>query len=255
MFTSIQLEKKGVIAYLCLNRPERLNAIDMGMLEEIRAALEDLKRDSSITVIIISGNGSKGLSSGADIHYMRSLSPVAFYQFNQYACEVLLLLEELGKVSIAAMHGVTVGGGCELAEACTFRVAEEGAQIGHPEINIGGLAGWGGTTRLPRLIGMSRAVELLLTGKFLSVHEAAELGLVHRIAPLGKLKETAEALAQELLPKSALAIEYGLDAMYRGIEASKRESLGIGAKNSALLSSSRDFIESTEAFIKKHSIK
>jgi enoyl-CoA hydratase len=250
MSTKVGIKKKSQIAYIELNRPERLNAIDLEMLNEFNKVLQDVKKDDSIKVIIISGNGEKGFSAGADISYLRSLTPTEFNEFNDYACEVFTFLEEMGKVSIAAMHGYTVGGGCELSEACTLRVAEEDAQIGQPEINIAGVAGWGGTTRLPRLIGSSKALELLLTGRIISAQDAANLGLVNRVAPKGKLIEIAEELAQEILSKSSLAIRYTIDAVYHGIEMNKLDSLKVGAKNSALMSSTQDFIERTNTFLK-----
>jgi enoyl-CoA hydratase len=159
------VRKKPGIAYLMLNRPRVLNALNAELLLALQASVEKIKNDASVKGVFITGSGEKAFSAGADIAFLNAASPLQIRELAELAVSVTAQIENLGKPSIALINGFALGGGLELAEACMLRVAVSSAQMGHPEVRIGAVSGWGGSTRLPRLIGKGRAAELLLTGK------------------------------------------------------------------------------------------
>lgn len=172
----------------------------------------------------------------------------------QLAICVTNLIENLGKISIALINGFALGGGLELAESCMLRVAVTSAKLGHPEVRIGVVSGWGGTTRLPRLIGKSRATEMLLTGKMVDANEAFQMGLVHRVTVKEKLKNEGEKLLQEVLQNSPIAVKLSWEAIHRGLDVPIDESARLGADYFGLVASTEDFREGTSAFLKKQKV-
>lgn len=251
MGKSLIVEKKDKIIHLTLNRPSVLNALNETLLIEIKEKLRQIKADNSIHAVIFTGAGDKAFSAGADIKYLNQASPLQVRKLAQLAISTNRLIENLGKISIALINGFALGGGLELAESCMFRFAVPGAKHGHPEVRIGAVAGWGGTTRLPRLIGKCRATELLLTGELIDSEEAAKIGLIHRVVPHENLIKEGESLLKGILRNSPLAVNLTWQAIHRGLDVSIDESTQIGADSFGLVASTDDFREGTKAFLNK----
>ena len=248
---SVVCKKKRGVAYLLLNRPEVLNTINREMLERLSRFLEDIRKEDSVKAVIISGSGEKAFSAGADISYLSQASPLEVRDLARLAVSVTGQLESLGKVSVAAINGYALGGGLELAEACTLRIAAKSARLGHPEVRIGAVAGWGGTTRLPRLIGKGRAAELLLTGRMISADDAFAYGLVNRVVDHDLLMEGTRDLLNEVLSQSSLAVKMTWEAVHRGLDLPVDESARLGADYFGLAAATQDFRAGTKAFLKK----
>ncbi|MBW2103471.1 MAG: enoyl-CoA hydratase/isomerase family protein, partial [Deltaproteobacteria bacterium] len=208
-YETILFEKEGEIAAVTLNRPNRLNALSFRLKDELGAIFDEIERDEDIKVVILTG-GKKAFSAGADIKErstMETTQPQAY--FNQLKSHAFYTkIENFEKPVIAAISGVAVGGGCELAMVCDLRIASETARFGLPEVNIGVIPAAGGTQRLPRLIGVTRAKELLYTGDFIDAQEAFRIGLVNRVVPVENLMDETKALAQKLAAKPPLSIKY-----------------------------------------------
>jgi len=248
-------EKKGNITYLTLNRPSVLNALNRPLLLALQGELEKIKADSDVQAIVISGAGEKAFSAGADIEYLNQASPLQVRELARVAVSVTRRIENLGKISIALINGFALGGGLELAESCMMRIAVSSAKLGHPEVRIGAVAGWGGTTRLPRLVGKSSAVELLLTGKMIDADEALEIGLVNRVVAPENLQDEGVILLQEVLQNAPIATNLTWDAVHRGLDLSIDESARLGADYFGLVASTEDFRNGTSAFLKKEKVK
>ena len=194
-------EEKG-IARVTFNRPEALNAIDKDLLQQLASILDVAKKDEAVKAVIITGAGEKAFSAGADIRFLNHASVLEVLELAQMAVSVNNRIETMGKVVVAAINGHALGGGLELAESCMLRVAVRHATLGHPEVRIGAVAGFGGTTRLPRLIGKGRAAELLLTGKLVSAEEAVQLGLITKVVETEALISETENLIHEILSQA-----------------------------------------------------
>ena len=251
MCNSLIVEQKNKIIYLTFNRPSVLNALNETLLLEIKDKLLQIKTDQSIHGVIFTGAGDKAFSAGADIKYLNQATPLQVRKLAQLAISVNHLIENLGKITIALINGFPLGGGLELAESCMFRFAVPDAKLGHPEVRIGAVAGWGGTTRLPRLIGKCRATELLLTGDLVSSEKAEKIGLVHRVVSSENLIKEGEALLNQIMQNSPIAVNLTWQAIHRGLNVSIDESTQIGADFFGLAASSDDFREGTNAFLKK----
>jgi enoyl-CoA hydratase len=245
------VSKKQYVAYLTLNRPQVLNALNTELLIALRTELEKIKNDSTIKGIFITGSGEKAFSAGADIEFLNSATPLQVRELAELAISVNSQIENLGKTSIALINGFALGGGLELAESCMLRVAVSSAKLGHPEVRIGAVAGWGGTTRLPRLIGKGRAAELLLTGKMISAEKALEMGLVNVVVTRDKLHNGGEKLMEEILNNAPVSVKYTWEAIHRGLNLPLEESAKLGADYFGLIASTDDFKKGTEAFLNK----
>lgn len=245
------VSKKQHVAYLTLNRPQVLNALNTELLIALRTELENIKNDSTIKGIFITGSGEKAFSAGADIEFLNSASPLQVRELAELAISVNSQIENLGKISIAMINGFALGGGLELAESCMLRVAVSSAKLGHPEVRIGAVAGWGGTTRLPRLIGKGRAAELLLTGKMISAEKALEMGLVNEVVTRDKLQNEGEKLMEEILNNAPVSVNFTWEAIHRGLNLPLEESAKLGADYFGLIASTDDFKKGTEAFLNK----
>src|SRR5437764_15193482 len=198
-FEYILLEKKNSIAYVSVNRPKVLNALNMAIMEELRAAFHDIKGDALVRVVIFTGAGEKAFIAGADISELAKQDEVSGKEYTHRGQSVLNLIENLGKPVIACINGFALGGGCEVAMACTMRLASENAKLGQPEVKLGIIPGYGGTQRLPRLVGKGIAMQLLLTGEMINAQEAHRIGLVNEEVPAGQLISRAEAIAQKII--------------------------------------------------------
>jgi enoyl-CoA hydratase len=217
-FTQLLLECQDGIAELTINRPAARNALNEAALREIGAAFTALDVDPGVRVVIITGSGERAFAAGGDISAVVGYSPLQARYFARLAQGVLDAVERCSKPVIAAVNGFAVGGGCELAMACDLRLAAATARFGQPEVNLGILAGWAGTQRLPRLIGKGRALELLLTGELIDAEEALRIGLVNRVVPAAELLPVARSLARVLAARPATAVHLTKTAVINGLE-------------------------------------
>lgn len=240
------------IARITLHRPEVRNAIDKEMLQLLASLLHRAAADAAVKAVLITGTGAKAFSAGADIAFLNRASALEVRALAQLAVAVNHQIETLGKIVVAALNGDTLGGGLELAEACTLRVAARHVRLGHPEVRIGAVAGFGGTTRFPRLIGKGRAAELLLTGRLLTAAEALQLGLVNRVVEPEALYAEAESLIEEILAHSTVAVRMTWEAVHRGMNLTQEESACLGADYFGLAACSDEFRARTKAFLEKN---
>ncbi len=245
------LERTAATMVVTINRPEVRNALDAATLAELAQLLDQVRDDATVRVLILTGSGNKAFAAGADIRELAALSPSAAADHARLGQQVFDRLETLGKPVIAAINGVALGGGCELALACTFRIASETARLGQPEIDLGLLPGFGGTQRLPRLIGRGAALDLLLTGRQVDAAEALRLGLVTRVVTSDTLMPEAGALAQRLASKPALAVRAILQAVALERDVPLVAGLAFEASLFGLLTASDDMREGTAAFLAK----
>ncbi|HZE27773.1 MAG TPA: enoyl-CoA hydratase-related protein [Terriglobales bacterium] len=250
-FESILLEKKNSIAYVTVNRPKVLNALNMATMEELRAAFTDIKGDPAIRVAILTGSGEKSFIAGADIGELAKHDVVNAKEYTHRGQSVLDLIENLGKPVIACIHGFALGGGCEIAMACTMRLASQNAKLGQPEVQLGILPGYGGTQRLPRLVGKGIAMQLVLTGEMISAEEAHRIGLVNEVTAPADLIPRAEAIAQKIIANAPLAIQYAMEAVNRGLELTLPDALYLEATLFAVCCATEDKKEGTAAFLEK----
>ena len=248
---NVLYEKKGAIAYVTLNRPKVLNALNRKTWEDLQTAFEDARKDSAIRGVILTGAGDKAFIAGADIGELSQVTAVEAEESSSFGQGVLNLIENLGKPVVAAINGFALGGGCETAMACTIRVATENARFGQPEVKLGVLPGGGGTQRLPRLIGKGRALQLILSGEMISAQEAYRIGLVNEVVPAADLIPRAEAILKQIFANAPLAVKYSLEAVNKGLETSQAEGLTLEASYFGLCAGTEDKKEGTEAFLQK----
>ena len=242
-------EQKG-IARIVFNRPDALNALNKDLLQRLASLLEKIKLDNAVKAVIISGTGET-FSAGADIKFLNQAPALEVRELAQLAVSVNHRIETLGKVVVAAINGYALGGGLELAEACMLRVAVRHAKFGHREVRIGAIAGFGGTTRLPRLVGKGRAAELLLTGKLITAGESLQMGLVNRVVDPENLFSETENLVLEILSQSPIAVRMTWEAVHRGMNLTSEESTLVGADYFGLVACTEDFREGTKSFLQK----
>jgi enoyl-CoA hydratase/carnithine racemase len=254
-FANILYEKKGPIAYVTMNRPKVLNALNAHTIAEMKAAFEDARDDSGVLGVIITGAGDKAFIAGADINELAQISAVEGEEFTRNGQAVMNLIESLGKPVIAAINGFALGGGCETAMACTIRLAVESARFGQPEVKLGILPGYGGTQRLPRLVGKGRALQLILSGGMISAQEAYRIGLVNEIVTAAELIPRAEAILKEINSNAPLAVKFALEAVNKGLETSQSGGLFLESSLFAICAGTEDKKEGTAAFLGKRAPK
>jgi len=250
-FENILLEKKNSIAYVTVNRPKVLNALNGATVEELRAAFHDIKKDAETRVVILTGSGEKAFVAGADIGELAQRDPVSGKEFAQRGQSVFNLIENLGKPVIACINGFALGGGCELAMACTMRLASESARLGQPEVKLGIIPGYGGTQRLPRLVGKGPAMQQVLTGEMITAQEAYRIGLVNEVTAAAELIPRAEAIAAKIIANAPLAVQYAMEAVNKGMEMTLAEGLFLEASLFAVCCATEDKKEGTTAFLEK----
>src|SRR5712672_1057694 len=217
-FENILLEKKNAIAYVTVNRPKVLNALNMATMEELRGAFHDIKNDARVRVVILTGASEKAFIAGADIGELAQHDAVSGKEYTHRGQSVLNLIENLGKPVIACINGFALGGGCEIAMACSIRLASETAKLGQPEVKLGIIPGYGGTQRLPRLVGKGLAMQQVLTGEMISAQEAYRIGLVNEVTAAAELIPRAEAIAAKIIANAPLAVQYAMEAVNRGLD-------------------------------------
>ena len=250
-FENLLLDWDGAVVVLTINRPQVLNALNSQTIDELRRAMLELKHDAFVRAVIITGAGEKSFVAGADINELAVHSPAQGKEHALRGQHVFDLIENMGKPVIAAINGFALGGGCELAMACTLRLAADTARLGQPEINLGIIPGYGGTQRLPRLVGKGVALDLLLTGRQITADEALQIGLVNRVVPAADLMAEAKRLAAELATKAPIAVQYIIEAVNRGLEQPFDKAQFLEATLFGLVASTEDMREGTAAFLEK----
>ena len=250
-FDNLTLERDGAFAVITITRPQVLNALNAGTIDELRRAVLELKEDPGVRAVILTGAGEKAFVAGADINELAEQSPAQGRARALRGQHVFDLIEHMGKPVIAAINGFALGGGCELAMACTLRIAAESASLGQPEVHLGLLPGYGGTQRLPRLVGRGVALDLLLSGRRVSATEALALGLVNRVVAASELMPEARRLAADLAERPPLAVQYIIEAVNRGLEMPLAEGQALEATLFGLVASTDDMREGTRAFLEK----
>ena len=250
-FKFILYEKSEGVATITINRPEALNAFNADVIHEILHALEDVKADENVRVVILTGAGEKAFSAGADIKAMKGMNALKARELSQMGEKLCSALENLEKPVIAAINGYALGGGLEVAMACDIRIASENAKMGQTEINIGLIPGWGGTQRLTRLIGMTKAKELIFTGKMIDAKTAEQLGLVNMVIPQDKFREAVRQFALELAQKAPVAIRVAKALINKGAEISLDAAIALEREGFGVVASTEDLQEGVSAFIEK----
>ena len=250
-FDNLLLERDGAVAVLTINRPQVLNALNTPTVDALRRAVLELKHDPAIRVVILTGAGEKAFVAGADINELAVQRPVDGKEYALRGQHVLDLIENMGKPVVAAINGFALGGGCELALACTLRLAADTARLGQPEINLGIIPGYAGTQRLARLVGKGAALDLLLSGRHVTAAEALQIGLVNRVVPAIELMTEARKLASELAAKPPIAMRYIIEAVNRGLEMPLDKGQFLEATLFGLVASTDDMREGTAAFLEK----
>jgi enoyl-CoA hydratase len=252
---NVKLEKKNQIAYVTIDRPKVLNALNMATMGELGEVFTDLAADREIRVVILTGGGEKSFVAGADINELQKNNPVEAKAYTHRGQAVLDLIENLGKPVIACINGFALGGGCEIAMACTMRLASENAKLGQPEVKLGIIPGYGGTQRLPRLVGTGLAMQILLTGEMIAAQEAHRIGLVNEVLPADKLISRAEEIAAKIIANAPLAIQYCMEAVNQGLNMTLQEGLFLEATLFSVCCATDDKQEGTTAFLEKRPAK
>jgi enoyl-CoA hydratase len=250
-FKYIIYEKSGGVATLTLNRPEALNAFSNEVVEEILLGLGDARNDETVRIVILTGAGEKAFSSGADIKAMVGMTALKARELSLMGEKLCTALENFEKPVIAAMNGYALGGGLEVAMSCDLRIASENARMGQTEINIGLIPGWGGTQRLTRLVGRTKAKELVFTGKMIDAKTAEQLGIVNMVVPADKFRETVRQFASELAAKAPVALRVAKALINKGADISLDSALALEREGFGVVASSEDLKEGVAAFIEK----
>jgi len=250
-FKYIIYEKGEGVATITLNRPETLNVFSKEVVEEILDALGDIKTDEAIRAVVLTGAGEKAFSAGADIKAMTGMTALKARELSLMGERLCTSLENLEKPIVAAINGYALGGGLEVAMACDLRIASENAKMGQTEINFGLIPGWGGTQRLTRLVGMTKAKEMVFTGKIIDAKTAEQIGIVNAVVPADKFRETVHQLAQDLASKAPVAIKVAKALINRGSDTGLESALALEREGFGVVGSSEDLKEGVSAFTEK----
>ena len=250
-FENLLIERDEATAIVTVNRPRVLNALNTQTLDELRRTILELKQDEGVRVVILTGAGEKSFVAGADINELAVQTPTGGREHALAGQHVFDLIENMGKPVIAAINGYALGGGCELAMACTLRLAADTAKLGQPEIALGLIPGYAGTQRLSRLVGKGKAMEIILTGTPIAAEEAQRIGLVNRVVPAAELMGQARALAAQLAKSAPIAMRYIINAVNKGVEMPFAEACQYEATLFGLVASTDDMKAGTAAFLAK----
>src|SRR4051812_13150817 len=250
-YENIKVEKRDHIAIVTIDRPKVLNALNMATMTELRDAFTELRDDVETRVVLLTGAGEKAFVAGADIGELNKNNPVEAKAYTHKGQAVLDLIENLGKPVIACINGFALGGGCEIAMACTMRLATENAKFGQPEVKLGIIPGYGGTQRLPRLVGKGIAMQMVLAGEMITAQEAHRIGLVNEVVASAELIPRAEAIAAKIIANAPLAVQYAMEAVNKGMEMTLSEGLYLEAVLFGVACATEDKTEGTKAFLEK----
>jgi enoyl-CoA hydratase len=250
-YENLLYEKRDRIGFITFNRPKVLNALNRKTMEELNQILIAAREDEDVRVLLLTGAGEKSFIAGADISELAVQTPVSGRDTALFGQSVLHRLETLGKPSIAAINGFALGGGCEVALACSMRLASKTAKLGQPEVKLGILTGYGGSQRLSRLCGKGVAHELCLTGEMISADEALRVGLVNHVYEPAELLPAAEALAKKIIANAPLAVKFTMEAIERGVEMPQEEGQFLEATLFGISAATEDMREGTRAFLEK----
>ncbi|MEN6389670.1 MAG: enoyl-CoA hydratase-related protein [Syntrophomonas sp.] len=250
-YDNVILEKDNNIGILYINRPKALNALNVVTIQEIGKAIDEVRMDDEIKVLIITGSGDKAFVAGADIIGFMGFSPAQARYYTDEGEQIFRKLDALEKPVIAAVNGFALGGGCELALACDIRLASDNAVFGLPEVSLGVIPGYGGTQRLPRLIGEGRAKELTFTAGTIDAAEAYRVGLVNHVYPISELLDQARKLAKKIMKNAPLSVAYAKLAIGQGLQGDLDSGLRIESNFFGLCVASEDMKEGTQAFVEK----
>jgi enoyl-CoA hydratase len=250
-FENLLYAKRDRIGFITFNRPKVLNALNRKTMEELNQLLIAAREDEDVRVLILTGAGEKSFVAGADIGELAMQTPVSGRETALFGQSVLHRLETLGKPSIAAINGFALGGGCEVALACSMRLASRTAKLGQPEVKLGILTGYGGSQRLSRLCGKGVAHELCLTGEMISADEALHIGLVNHVYEPAELLPAAETLAKKIIANAPLAVKFTMEAIERGVEMPQEEGQFLEATLFGICAATEDMREGTRAFLEK----
>jgi enoyl-CoA hydratase len=250
-YETLKCEKRDGIGYVTVNRPEKLNALNQKVMNELGMCFADIQRDEEVKIAILTGAGEKAFVAGADINELAVQTPLQGKETSQAGQRVLRLIENLGKPVIAAVNGYAFGGGCELALACTLRIASENARLGQPEVKLGIIPGYAGTQRLPRLVGKGRALEMILSGEAVTAQEAYRIGLVNQVVAQKDLMAAAETLARKIMANGPLAVKLAMEAVNQGMEMTEEQGEFLEATLFGLCCTTADMKDGTRAFLEK----
>jgi enoyl-CoA hydratase len=251
-FENVALEQRDGIAVLTVNRPDKLNALNAATIAELDRAVRDVAADDGVRGLLLTGAGQKAFVAGADIGELARMGPLSGVRVSRQGQDTFRMLEKLPKPVVAAVNGFALGGGLELALACHMRVASANARFGLPEVKLGIIPGYGGTVRLPRLVGRGRALELILTGEMISAAEAHRIGLVNRVVENpARVVEEAEALLRAITANGPVALAMALEAVDHGMTASVEDAQILESNLFGLLASTEDMREGMAAFLEK----
>jgi len=249
--SQVNVSKSDGICTLKINRPDKLNAMNMDVANELIKVFKEIETDNSVKVVILTGEGDKAFSAGADIAYMSTITPIEAETYAKLGHLLTYTVENCSKPTIAAINGFALGGGCELALACDLRIAVDSAKIGQPEVTIGVCPGWGGTQRLQRIVGVSRAKDLIYTGRMVKADEAKEIGLVNRVVELPKLMEETTNIAKMIAQNSAMAVRMSKIAINKGGNSDIDTGLALELYTWGLCFTHPDRTERMTAFVNK----
>lgn len=250
-FENLLIERDGAVAVVTINRPKVLNALNGRTIDELKRAMTELRDDDGVRAIVLTGAGEKSFVAGADINELAVLTPAQGKEHARRGQLVFHLIERLGKPVVAAINGFALGGGCELAMACTIRLAADTARLGQPEINLGIVPGYAGSQRLPRLVGKGIALEILLTGDMITAERAWQIGLVNRVVPAADLLAEAKKLAATLASKAPIASRYILELVHEGADMPFDQAQYLETALFGTIASTEDTKEGTRAFLEK----
>ena len=254
-YQTLLFDVRDGVAFITINRPDKLNALNDQVVNELADAAERVATDDDIKGVLLTGAGQKAFVAGADIADLANQGPFDGKARALRGQGVLRRLETCGKPVIAAINGFALGGGCELAMACHIRIASDAAKFGQPEVKLGIAPGYGGTQRLPRLVGKGRALQLILTGEMIDAQEAYRIGLVNKVVPADQLPVEAEKLLRGILSMGPLAVRLALEAVDQGLGMTLDEGLLLEANHFGLLAATQDMKEGLTAFLEKRSAK
>lgn len=250
-YTCLTIEVADRVATVTVNRPDKLNALNDQTIRELGQAAEELRARDDVAGIFVTGAGSKAFVAGADISELASLGPMSARELSARGQRVFDAFAQSSKPVIGLINGYALGGGCELALACHIRIAADNAKLGLPETKLGTAPGYGGTQRLPRLVGQGRALELILTGEMIDAAEAHRIGLVNKVVPAAELRTAGETMMRQILERGPIAIALSIEAVRRGLDMPMAEGLAMEANHFGMLAATEDMKEGTAAFLEK----